>query len=144
MAALNWQPLTLLLDTLLRWPNVSMGLSQVALDRVRRRQLRDDHVGRRRSASPPPFDASRCAQYGVAAVIAIATLVAFFTAGQQPEMSPEEYLRRNLGSSGTALSWLLPLLYVLLALTLVSGRACGIRTAPGAAGRCSSSPSASC
>ena len=35
-------------------------------------------------------------------------------------MSPEEYLRRNLGSNGMALSWLLPLLYVLLALTLVA------------------------
>ena len=31
VAALNWQPLTLMLDTLLRWNNVSMGLSQVAL-----------------------------------------------------------------------------------------------------------------
>jgi len=59
-------------------------------------------------------------QYGVAVVIAIATLVTFFVAGRQAEMSPQEYLRRNLGSNGTALSWLLPLLYVLLALTLVS------------------------
>ena len=48
------------------------------------------------------------------------SLVTFFAAGQQPEMSPEEYLKRNLGSGGTALPWLLPLLYVLLALTLVS------------------------
>ena len=42
--------------------------------------------------------------------------------GQQPEMSPEEYLKQNLSSSasGTSLPWLLPLLYVLLALTLVS------------------------
>ena len=31
MAALNWQPLTLLIDTVLHWPNVSMGLTQVAL-----------------------------------------------------------------------------------------------------------------
>ena len=31
VAALNWQPLTLLLDTLLHWPNISMVLSQVAL-----------------------------------------------------------------------------------------------------------------
>jgi hypothetical protein len=53
-------------------------------------------------------------------VIAVATLVTFFAAGKQVSMSPEEYLRRNLGSNGTALSWLLPLLYVLLALTLVS------------------------
>ncbi len=52
-------------------------------------------------------------------MIAVVTLVLFFAAGQQPEMSPEEYLRRNLGSSTTSLPWLLPLLYVLLALTLV-------------------------
>ena len=31
VAALNWEPLTLLLDNLLHWPNISMGLSQVAL-----------------------------------------------------------------------------------------------------------------
>ena len=48
------------------------------------------------------------------------SLVAFFSAEQQPEMSPEEYLRRNLASGGNSLPWLLPLLYVLLALTLVS------------------------
>ena len=48
------------------------------------------------------------------------SLVIFFAAGQQPEMSPEEYLKRNLGSSDGRLPWLLSLLYVLLALTLVS------------------------
>ena len=47
------------------------------------------------------------------------SLVVFFAAGRQPEMAPQEYLRRNLGSDGTALPWLLPLLYVLLALSLV-------------------------
>ena len=60
------------------------------------------------------------AQYSVAGVIAVVSLVAFFSAEQQPEMSPEEYLRRNLASGGNSLPWLLPLLYVLLALTLVS------------------------
>ena len=35
-------------------------------------------------------------------------------------MSPEEYLRRNLGTGANSLPWLLPLLYVLLALSLVS------------------------
>jgi hypothetical protein len=58
-------------------------------------------------------------QYGVAAVIAVFTLVSFFTAPQQAEMSPEEYLRQNLGTGAMNLSWLLPLLYVMLALTLV-------------------------
>jgi hypothetical protein len=60
------------------------------------------------------------AQYGVAAVTAVVSLVIFFAAGQQPEMAPEEYLKRNLGSSDGRLPWLLSLLYVLLALTLVS------------------------
>ncbi len=31
VAALSWQPLTLMLDTLLRWINFSMGLTRVAL-----------------------------------------------------------------------------------------------------------------
>ena len=45
--------------------------------------------------------------------IAAVSLVMFFVAGQQPEMSLLEYLNQNLASS-----WLLPLLlYVPLALT---------------------------
>ena len=43
VAALNWQPLTLLIDTVLHWHNISMGLSQVALIALRGGQLRDDH-----------------------------------------------------------------------------------------------------
>jgi hypothetical protein len=119
VAALNWQPLTLLLDTLLHWNNVSMGLSQVALVAC----AAGSCVMITTVSSPrKPAVLRRIAmwQYGVAVVIAIATLVTFFVAGRQAEMSPQEYLRRNLGSNGTALSWLLPLLYVLLALTLVS------------------------
>ncbi len=119
VAALNWQPLTLLLDTLLHWPNISIGLSQVALVAC----AAGSCVMITTVASPrKPATLRRIAmwQYGVAIVIAIASLATFFAAGQQPEMSPEEYLRRNLGSNGTSLPWLLPLLYVLLALTLVS------------------------
>jgi len=119
VAALNWQPLTLLLDTLLHWPNISMGLSQVALVAC----AAGSCVMITTVASPrKPATLHRIAmwQYVVAVVIAIASLVTFFAAGQQPEMSPEEYLRRNLGSGGNSLPWLLPLLYVLLALTLVS------------------------
>jgi hypothetical protein len=123
VAALNWQPLTLLIDTLLRWPNISMGLSQVALIVCAAGScvmITTVSSGRK----PATIRKIAIAQYSVAAVIAVVSLVAFFAAGQQPEMSPEEYLKRNLernlGSSGTSLPWLLPLLYVLLALTLVS------------------------
>ena len=119
VAALNWQPLTLLLDSVLHWHNISMALSQVALVAC----AAGSCVMITTVASPrKPATLRRIAvlQYGVAVVIAVATLVTFFAADQQPEMSPDEYLRRNLGSSGLALSWLLPLLYVLLALTLVS------------------------
>jgi hypothetical protein len=119
VAALNWQPLTLLLDTLLHWPNISMGLSQVALigcaagSCVMITSVASDR-------RPVTVRWIAIVQYGIAAVIAVMTMVAFLNAGQQPEMAPEEYLKRNLGSDGTSLSWLLPLLYVLLALTLVS------------------------
>jgi hypothetical protein len=119
VAALNWQPLTLLLDTLLHWPNISMGLSQVALIAC----AAGSCVMITTVASPrKPATLRRIAmwQYAIAVVIAIVSMVTFFAAGQQAEMSPEEYLRRNLASNGTALPWLLPLLYVLLALTLVS------------------------
>ena len=44
----------------------------------------------------------------------------FLNDGRQPEMAPREYLTRNLGSPDDALDWLVPLLYVLLALTVVA------------------------
>jgi hypothetical protein len=119
VAALNWQPLTLLIDTLLRWPNISMGLSQVALvacaagSCVMITTVASDR-------KPAAIRRIAIIQYAVAAVIAVISLVAFFAAGQQPEMAPEEYLRLNLTSHGSSLPWLLPLLYVLLALSLVS------------------------
>lgn len=72
--------------------------------------------------SPPPHrDTSPAitrriaiAQYSIAAVIAAVSLVMFFAAGPQWEITLREYLKQNLGPS-----WLLPLLYVLLALTLM-------------------------
>lgn len=119
VAALNWQPLTLLIDTVLRWPNVSMGLSQVALIACAAGScvmITTVASGRK----PAAIRKIAIAQYSVAGAIAVISLVAFFAAGQQPEMSSEEYLRRNLASGGNSLPWLLPLLYVLMALTLVS------------------------
>jgi hypothetical protein len=119
VAALNWQPLTLLIDTVLHWPNIAMGLSQLALiacaagSCVMITTVSSDRT-------PATIRKIAIAQYSVAGVIAAVSLVIFFVAGQQPEMSPEEYLKRNLGSSDGRLPWLLPLLYVLLALTLVA------------------------
>ncbi|KUH94325.1 hypothetical protein [Mycobacterium sp. IS-3022] len=119
IAALNWQPLTLLIDTLLRWPNISMGLSQVALVACAAGScvmITTVSSARR----PAAIRKIAIAQYSVAAVIAVVSLVSFFAAGRQPEMSPQEYLRRNLDNGGYPLPWLLPLLYVLLALSLVA------------------------
>jgi hypothetical protein len=119
VAALNWQPLTLLIDTVLHWPNISMGLSQLALIGCAAGScVMITTVSSERT--PSTVRKIAIAQYSVAGVIAVASLVTFFTAGQQPEMSPEEYLKRNLASSDGRLPWLLPLLYVLLVLTLVS------------------------
>ncbi|MGH3643017.1 MAG: hypothetical protein ACRDUX_28795, partial [Mycobacterium sp.] len=118
VAALNWQPLTLLIDTLVHWPNVSTVLSQVALIACAAGSC---VMITSASSERKPSTIRRIAiiQYGVATLIAALTLASFFTSPQQPEMAPEEYLRRNLGSGGMTLSWLLPLLYVMLALTLV-------------------------
>jgi hypothetical protein len=119
VAALNWQPLTLLIDEGLRWHNLAMGLSQVALIGCAAGScvmITTASSGR----SPASIRKIAIAQYSVAGVIAVASLVIFFASGQQQEMAPEEYLKRNLSSSDGRLPWLLPLLYVLLALTLVS------------------------
>ena len=113
VAALNWQPLTLLIDTVLHWPNIAMGLSQVALIGCAAGScVMITTVSSERS--PATIRKIAMAQYSVAAVIAVVSFVIFFGAGQQPEMSPEEYLKRNLGSSDGRLPWLLPLLYVFL------------------------------
>ena len=118
VAALNWPPLTLLIDTALGWPNISVGLSQVALvgsaagSCVMITSVASDHgprVARRMAV----------AQYGLAAVIAAVSMALFLTGERQPEMPPREFLARNLGSANTALPWLVPLLYLLMALTLV-------------------------
>ncbi|MDZ4235461.1 MAG: hypothetical protein U1C73_17265 [Dietzia sp.] len=119
VAALNWQPLTLLIDTLLRWPNISIGLSQVALITCAAGScVMITTVSSVRT--PAVAKKIALAQYSVAAVIAVVSMYVFFSIGQQPEMSPEEYLRQHLGSGGTSLTWLLPLLYVMLALSLVA------------------------
>lgn len=116
VAALNWHPLTLLVDTMLNWPNIAMAFSQIALILCAAGSC--VMITTVASARTPSATRSIAhAQYALAGVIAALSLVLFFADGQQPEMSPEEYLRRNLGSSGT--SWLLPLIYVLMAMTLV-------------------------
>ncbi|MET0701755.1 MAG: hypothetical protein ABWY93_19055 [Mycobacterium sp.] len=119
VAALNWQPLSLLLDTALHWPNISVGLSQVALVACAAGScVMITSVASARS--PGVIRRIAMVQYSIAIVIAVASFALFFAAGQQPEMSAEQYLSRNLGTSKTSLPWLLPLLYVLLALTLVT------------------------
>lgn len=116
VAALNWQPLTLLVNTVVRWPNIAMALSQVALIGCAAGScVMITTVASARTSAVTRNIA--VAQYALAGVVAALSLVLFFADGRQPEMAPEEYLRRNLGSAGA--SWLLPLLYVALALMLV-------------------------
>ena len=117
VAALNWQPLTLLVDTLLRWPNISIALSQIALTLCAAASC----VMITSAASAMKPDVTRrlaLANYGVATVITIVSVALFFADGRQLEMAPQEYLRRNLNEH-TSLPWLLPLLYMLLVLTVV-------------------------
>jgi hypothetical protein len=117
VAALNWPPLTLLVDTLLRWPNISIALSQVALITCAAASC----VMITSAASAKRSVVTRrlaWANYGIAAVIGSISVVLFFMDGRQPEMAPQEYLRRNL-TNHTSLPWLLPLLYLLLVSTVV-------------------------
>ncbi len=119
MAALIWSPLTLLVDTALGWPNISIGLSRVALvASVAGSAVMITSVASTRS--PAATRRLALAQYCLAAGIAAITLALFLTGGRQPEMAPEEYLARNLGTAGAALDWLVPLLFVLPAATVVS------------------------
>ena len=119
VAALNWQPLTLLIDDLVGWNNISMGLTQVALIVCAAGScvmITTVASGRKQAT----IRKIAIAQYCVAGVIAVVSLVTFFRAGEQPEMSPDAYLKHTLSSDGNSLPWLLPLLYVLLAMTLVA------------------------
>lgn len=116
LAALNWAPLTLLVDTALGWPNISVALSQVALIASAAGScVMITSVAATRA--PRPARRLAIVQYGIAVIIAAATLALFLSAPRQAEMSPREYLGRNLGPDT---SWLVPLIYVLLAMTLAS------------------------
>jgi hypothetical protein len=117
VAALNWQPLTLLVDTLVGWPNISIALSQIALTLCASASC---VMITTVASAKQPVVTRRLAwlNYGIAVVIATVSVVLFFVDGRQPEMAPQEYLRRNLNEH-TSLPWLLPLLYMLLALTVV-------------------------
>lgn len=115
VAALNWPPLSLLIDTALGWPNVAAGLSQAALVMSAAgsyvmitsvASTRGPAVVRRRARI----------QYGVAASIAAVTVALFFAGGRHPEVPPSQYW----ASTGHVVQWLIPLLYVLLALTVVA------------------------
>lgn len=117
LAALNWPPLTLLIDTALNWPNISIALSQLALILCAASScvmITSASSGRR------PAVTRRLAwvQYIVAGVVVAVSVTLFVIDGHQAEMSPQEYLRQNLAAH-TSLPWLVPLLYVLFALAVV-------------------------
>jgi hypothetical protein len=117
VAALNWQPLTLLVDTVLRWPNISIAISEVTLTLCAASSC--VMITSAASAMKPAVTRRLAvANYAIAAVIAMVSLVLFFTDGRQPEMAPQEFLRRNL-TAHTSLPWMVPLLYILLAMTVV-------------------------
>jgi hypothetical protein len=120
VAALNWPPLTLLVDTALGWPNISVGLSQAALVASAAGSfVMTTSVASTRS--PKVTRRWAVVQYTVAAAIAVATLVLFLNDGRGAEMSTKEYLKSNIGLSGEVFDWLVPLLYVLLVLSVVAG-----------------------
>lgn len=118
LAALNWTPLSLLVDRALRWPNISVAIREIALIF----SAAGSFVMITSVASSQRLAMTRrlaIVQYGIAAAISAIALVLFLTGERFPQMDPQDYLERYL-SSNTALPWLVPLVYVLLALTLAS------------------------
>ncbi|HPY25561.1 MAG TPA: hypothetical protein PLK19_14720, partial [Mycobacterium sp.] len=116
LAALNWPPLTRLVDTTLNRPNISIGLSQLAL--VASAAGSCVMITSVSTSRPPAADRRLAvAQYGIAVVIAAVSLALFLSAGPGPDVTPREYLDHNVGSGA---AWLVPLLYVMLCMTLVS------------------------
>ena len=78
VAALNWQPLTLLIDDLVGWNNISMGLTQVALIVCAAGScvmITTVASGRKQAT----IRKIAIAQYCVAGVIAVVSLVTFFS-----------------------------------------------------------------
>ena len=87
VAALNWQPLTLLIDTLLHWPNVSIAFSQIALTLCAAAScvmILTVASGR----NPAVIRRLAWAHYSAALVIAAISAALFFADGQQPEVAP--------------------------------------------------------
>ncbi len=120
VAALNWPPLALLINSGLGWPNISVGLSQLGLVMS---AAGSSVMITSVASTRKPVVTRRVAmlQYGVAAVIATVTLALFLISERQPEMAPREYLARNLGVTGEVVDWLVPLIYVLVSLSVVAG-----------------------
>jgi len=116
-AALNWSPLSALVDSALGRPNVSAALSLVALvASATGSAVMITSVASTRG----PASTRRWAvlQYLVGALLAAVVVGWFVSAERRPPMNPRAYLESALGGTPGAL---LPLLYVLLALSLVTG-----------------------
>jgi hypothetical protein len=110
--------LTLMLDTVLRWTNVSMGLSQVALIGCAAGSC--VMVTTAASGYKPAVTLRiAIAQYRIAAVIAAVSLVMFFAGRSAAGDGATGVPQAQPGLQRRKVPWLLPLLYVLLALTLM-------------------------
>lgn len=119
VATLHWPPLSLLVDTAIGWPNLAVGLSQAALVMSAAGScVMITSVASTRGARVTRRLAQ--VQYAVAALIAAVALALFFADGRKPELTPAEYLESSVGMPGRAINWLVPLLYVLMALTVVA------------------------
>lgn len=116
LAALNWPPLTRLIDTALGRPNIAVCLSQVALiTGAAGSCVMITSVAS--TSSPRGTRRMAAVQYSIGGLIAAVTVALCRTADPEPELAPHEYLASHLGATA---GWLTPLLYVLLVMTLVS------------------------
>ena len=116
LTALNWTPLSRLVDEAVGRPNTAGALSQLALVG----SAAGSAVMITAVSSTRPAAAGRrlvAAQYSLAALVAVVTMALWATGPRRPQVPPRDFLA---APGDPAIAWLLPLLYVVLAMTLVS------------------------
>jgi hypothetical protein len=122
LTALNWTPLSRLMDEVVGRPNSAGASSQLALIG----SAAGSAVMITAVASTRPTSVSRrlaAGQYGLAALVAVVTVALFATGPRSPQVPPRDFL----AAAEPAVAGLLPLLYAVLAMTMVSW--CGVRLA---------------
>ncbi|MGL4305252.1 MAG: hypothetical protein ACRCSF_03780 [Mycobacteriaceae bacterium] len=118
VASLSWEPLAVLVDEALGWPNLSFALSQVGMVgsavgscvmitsmSASRTSLQNNHFAR--------------IQYAIAGGVSALALGIFFARGELPARYPDDFINEFGQQRGIIESWLLPTVYTVFVMLVV-------------------------